>query len=483
MHGLGMRTRDYLGWASVVSLVLALGLFAPTPSVANVATFGRVRLASSSAQAMAQSLHLRRIESLSEGQSSPRLSTGAAGANVEDGVPVTVVNSSSYATTWYYDLVSGTIRNEYTYPLAFVQVYVTTYDDSHNVIESKMSYAFSDYVRPGEVVGFWVSLSSSPNWSTYSVSAAGQRASEPEPVHLTPVSDSVVWVLSDWRTWSVVFRNDSAATVTGLRITGIENDPSGFVDTVFNYLSDVVVTPDATVSCELPAFFPAVAPVSLSGVQAEGMSAVFPQPDACVIALATGSSSSLAYGSSFVVAGTLKSGGVGVTAQLIILQSAAPGASYKDTSLVATTDAAGAFSFSVKPASKTYYRVRFAGSTGYAAAGPTASVHALPRAYVSTPVAPSSMSHSKYYTVYGYLKPRHTSGTHPVRIYKYRYVSGHWKSYGYVSAKASNYSTYTKYSCSIRLPYKGKWRVRAYALADSGHAATWSSGYDYITVK
>jgi len=33
------------------------------------------------------------------------------------------------------------------------------------------------------------------------------------------------------------------------------------------------------------------------------------------------------------------------------------------------------------------------------------------------------------------------------------------------------------------LPYKGKWRVRAYAPADSKHSAAWSSGYDYITVK
>jgi hypothetical protein len=106
-----------------------------------------------------------------------------------------------------------------------------------------------------------------------------------------------------------------------------------------------------------------------------------------------------------------------------------------------------------------------------------------PKAYVATPIAPTTMSHTRYYTVYGYLKPRHASGSYPVRIYKYRYVSGHWKSYGYLSAKASNHSTYTKYSRSIKLPYKGKWRVRAYAPADSGHVATWSSGYDYVTVK
>jgi hypothetical protein len=107
----------------------------------------------------------------------------------------------------------------------------------------------------------------------------------------------------------------------------------------------------------------------------------------------------------------------------------------------------------------------------------------LVRPVVGTPRAPSTMSHSRYYTIYGYLKPRHTSGSYPVRIYKYRYVSGHWRSYGYTLAKASNYYSYTKYSRSIRLPYTGKWKVRAYAPADSGHLATWSSGYDYITVK
>lgn len=107
----------------------------------------------------------------------------------------------------------------------------------------------------------------------------------------------------------------------------------------------------------------------------------------------------------------------------------------------------------------------------------------LPKAAICTPHAPSTMSRSRYYTIYGYLKPRHASGGYPVRIYRYRYVSGHWKSYGFVNAKASNYSTYTRYSRSIKLPYRGKWKVRAYAPADSGHSAAWSSGSDYITVN
>ena len=108
---------------------------------------------------------------------------------------------------------------------------------------------------------------------------------------------------------------------------------------------------------------------------------------------------------------------------------------------------------------------------------------ALPAAYVSTPVAPSSMSKTKSYSVYGYLKPRHTAGTYPVRVYEWRYVSGQWKSYGYVNARASDYSTYTKYSVSIRLATAGQWRIRAFAPSDGGQTEAWSSGYATMTVR
>jgi len=202
------------------------------------------------------------------------------------------------------------------------------------------------------------------------------------------------------------------------------------------------------------------------------------------IALTSGRATSLAYGATFAVKGTLKAEGAGLVGRRIILQSATPGGSFADTSLSATTTAGGAFTFSVKPTIKTYYRARFAGATGCEASGPTVSVYATPKTWVRTPIAPTTMYRTKYYTVYGHLKPRHTAGTYPVRLYKWKRTStGAWKGYGYVSAKASNYSTYTKYSRSIRLPYAGKWKVRAYAPGDALHAAAWSSGYDYVTVK
>jgi|GEM_PF-4669412 len=102
---------------------------------------------------------------------------------------------------------------------------------------------------------------------------------------------------------------------------------------------------------------------------------------------------------------------------------------------------------------------------------------------VGNPVAPSVMYKRKAKTIYGSLKPRHTAGTYPVRIYRWKKVSGVWKSYGYVKARVRNYSSYSRYSKSLSFPSRGKWRVRAYHPACSQHRARWSASYDYITVR
>jgi len=203
----------------------------------------------------------------------------------------------------------------------------------------------------------------------------------------------------------------------------------------------------------------------------------------CVLAVSSRSVNPLGYGAAFPVRGTLKAAGIGLTGQRVILQAAAPGGAFRDTAYLATTGTGGAFAFSVRPTVRTYYRVRFAGSPAYAAAGPTAAIFANPRARVTTPVAPSTMRRTRYYTVYGYLTPRHTARTYPVRIYKWRKIGRTWRSQGFVVARASNYSSITKYAQSMKLSTRGTWRLRALAPADNGHAATWSSGYDYVTVR
>ena len=241
---------------------------------------------------------------------------------------------------------------------------------------------------------------------------------------------------------------------------------------------------DYMVTYSKPHYFTQAATVTIvSGRTTDKIVALtYGAPVATKLDLSTGSSSRLAYGGEFRITGTLN-GDVALAGATVTLESGASGAVLGVTSYETTTDAAGAFLFTLRPTALTYYRVRFAGSADFLPTSSAVPLFALPASWVGSPVAPSTMSHSRYYTIYGYLKPRHTSGSYPVRIYKYRYVSGHWKSYGYESARASNYYSYTKYSHPIKLPYKGRWKVRAYAPADSGHFATWSSRYDYITVK
>ena len=198
----------------------------------------------------------------------------------------------------------------------------------------------------------------------------------------------------------------------------------------------------------------------------------------------TSSNAVVAYGGTYTFAGRLMSGAAGVSGARVVLQQATSAAGpWSDTSLGATTTATGTFSVAVRPYYKRYYRVRFAALADEYLASASTARYALPRAWVGNPVAPATMYTTRTYWVYGFMKPRHTAAGYPVRIYRWRYEGGAWKAYGYVPAKAYDYSTYTKYLASVRLPYKGYWRLRAYAPADAWHAAAWSSAYDTVLVK
>jgi len=208
-----------------------------------------------------------------------------------------------------------------------------------------------------------------------------------------------------------------------------------------------------------------------------------PGPVGATITTTSTSRTLAAYGDAYTLTGTLEHDGEPLEGKTVVLQKATKATgTFADTTVTATTAADGTFSLSHVPVSKTYYQASFAGDDSYTAATGTVT-YALPRAFVGKPVAPSVMYVGKAKIVYGYLKPRHTAGTTPVRIYKWRYVGGTWKASGYVKAKASNYAGYTKYTKSLSLPAKDKWRLRAYHPADAGHAASWSQGYEYVTVK
>jgi hypothetical protein len=195
---------------------------------------------------------------------------------------------------------------------------------------------------------------------------------------------------------------------------------------------------------------------------------------------AVANATKVTYGGTTTFTGTLMSTS-GLAGKQVVLQSSPNNSTWTNTSAVAVTDALGAYSLSTTSKTTTYYRVRYVGQSDLAPAMSSGTA-VTPQVYLTKPTAPTSIRTGKTFTSYGYLKPRHTAGTYPVKIKAYRLQSGTWVLRKTVSAKASNYSTYTKYSKSMSLPYKGKWRLRTYHAADSKNAATYSS-YRYVTAN
>ncbi len=201
----------------------------------------------------------------------------------------------------------------------------------------------------------------------------------------------------------------------------------------------------------------------------------------------TKKSATIGYGAKITIAGTLRDSAMGVRGCSVQLQSSSDGKTFKNTGTPCTTAAGGAFTFTVAPTTKTYYRVHFAGSGNYYVAATSVAISFTPRVYLSAPTAPSTAYRSRAFTSVAYLKPRHAAGTYPVKLQCYRKERQHNGTYKWVLrktvlAKAANYSTYTKVSARASLPYAGKWFIRAYHAADAKNAATYSSNR-YLSVR
>lgn len=169
----------------------------------------------------------------------------------------------------------------------------------------------------------------------------------------------------------------------------------------------------------------------------------------------------------------------------VTLWTSANGTSFKSVATT-TTDGLGAYAFSARPTVKTWYRVSIDGDSVVGRGVSTQTVTVLPKAYLSTPYAPTTAYKGRAFSSFGYIKPRHTAGAQSVKLQCYRLErqsSGAWvwvlrKT---VSAKNADYSSYTKFSVSTSLPSTGKWRIRA-AHADAGHASS-TSAFRYVTVR
>jgi len=115
----------------------------------------------------------------------------------------------------------------------------------------------------------------------------------------------------------------------------------------------------------------------------------------------------------------------------------------------------------------------------------------VPTMYPSVPKSKSTADHAVPLVVWGTLWPKVKAGTYPVKILCYRKEKQANGTYKYVYrkygwAKAYTMSAYeTKYRRSMTLS-KGKWRLRAFAKAQTiggkYYRAHYSDGYKYVTM-
>lgn len=117
----------------------------------------------------------------------------------------------------------------------------------------------------------------------------------------------------------------------------------------------------------------------------------------------------------------------------------------------------------------TLYQMRFPGDLSYKKTT-SGSVSVRSRAFLSRPAAPFLVKKGRDFTVYGYLRPYHAGKT---RLDFFHYRNGKWRFYKTVYASNRYYNGFTQYVGRYKVPYAGRWSVRAYHR-DASHAATWS---------
>lgn len=126
----------------------------------------------------------------------------------------------------------------------------------------------------------------------------------------------------------------------------------------------------------------------------------------------------------------------------------------------------------------TLYRMRFEGDSAYRATS-SAKVSVRARAFLSRPVVSSGVRKNKYFTVRGYLRPYHDGRT---QLSFYHYRNGQWRFYKTIYSRNHPYNGFTKHVRRYKLPYTGRWYVRAYHQ-DASHAATRSPREVFRVVK
>jgi hypothetical protein len=212
-----------------------------------------------------------------------------------------------------------------------------------------------------------------------------------------------------------------------------------------------------------------------------------PGSRASALSFASPPSLTLAWGASATLSGVLAdTNGPGVSGDSVSVQISTNGGGSWSNLCTATTAANGSWSASFVPGRSELVRASFAGDATYAAVISGTTVSVIQRISLGIPSTPGRATRARAFTTYTYVKPRFASGTSPVKMYFYRWEKRTgkyvWALHKTVSAKAANYSSFTKCSVSASVPYSGKWKVVARFAGSATYAAT-VSGNRYFTAK
>ena len=197
------------------------------------------------------------------------------------------------------------------------------------------------------------------------------------------------------------------------------------------------------------------------------------------------------YNGSSVLTGTLmNTTTITAVGGVPILVQGGPSAAgpWRDIAVITTLDGVpayytGTYTLVVAPRDKTFYRMRFFGTTGLDAAD-SAAASVTPKVYLSQPKVPPRVRHGQRFWVLCYLQPKHSAGLkHVVRFRFYRYTYGVWKYRFSRSGKTFNYLNFTKIVLRTSIKRTGQWKVLAIAPADALHATTTSRPSRVIRVR
>ena len=104
-------------------------------------------------------------------------------------------------------------------------------------------------------------------------------------------------------------------------------------------------------------------------------------------------------------------------------------------------------------------------------------------AALTTPkLSVSSPRHNAYFYASGSVT-RHSGAKAKVQLKFYRWSKTLRRYVYYRTCTTYTATNGTAYKTRLRLPYTGKWRVRAYHPEDSRHLLSWSVYYRYFTVR